>query len=605
MCLNHFQSPARESPRRGLASWSLVFLCACGCSLARAGAPPVLEFDVPFTVRCRPLALRGPEKSSPGVDFFQFMAALSGPSHSAEEVDRDRELIEVVIPVSTRVRDGSEKDVKQCLYTLVDPGMPPTLSVTDWLPRTELKTEYAKPIQYSRENLANIGISMTAKYVVSATGQASDQLKSGVNYEMLPPQETVLASGTIQHGHGIFFKLRSSTQTTLEGEKSFSAIFSVPRGWRGGCLRLECEAVGVRRGIMSLLDREVNNGPAVFYVGLYRADDAEAEHLAADLARRQQELFDCLAGQQNGDKAAWYRFFAVAGPEAWCRPRGQPAGAAPAATCEATLLREVADGTARSVSTEEVPAPVREKLRALKQATEALQALSVGRPAARELTKSSGGPVPSLTPLEDLLPAAGLFAPTPPAVKANDTERRPPPGENAPRPNAPAAATRTLAANQAMVIPMPVPAPPDVPAGNREGKDAGPKAATVPHPDVPASAGPTQTASDGVSKAAAPDPSPAVSSAPGRPWRGSPGRISYLLGGACTALIVYAVISRAPQLARKQTKASRVRRPQVRHVSRPRPADRLPGLPLVRHDDIGAGCEPSRPGVLRDDRRAG
>jgi hypothetical protein len=584
----------------------------------------VLEFDVPFTVRCRPLALRGPEKGSPGVDFFQFMAALSGPSRGAEEVDRDRELIEVVIPVSARVRDGSEKDVKQCLYTLVDPGMPPTLSVTDWLPRTELKTEYAKPIQYSRENLANIGISMTAKYVVSATGQASDQLKSGVNYEMLPPQETVLASGTIQHGHGIFFKLKSSTQTTLEGEKSFSAIFSVPRGWRGGCLRLECEVVGVRRGIVSLLDREVNNGPAVFYVGLYRADDAEAEHLATDLARRQQELFDCLAGQQNGDKAAWYRPFAVAGPEAWCRPRGQSgtAPAAPAATCEATLLREVADGPARAVSTEEAPAPVREKLRALKQATEALQALSAGRPAAREpVAAAPGGSVPSLTPLEDLLPAAGLFTPTPGpakstavttlAVKANGTERRPPLGESAPRPNAPTA-PRTLPASQAAVIPMPVPAPPDVLAGNREAKDASPKAATVPHPDVPASVVPPRAAFDGDSKAAGPDPFPAVSSAPGRPSRGWSGRISYLLGGACTALIVYAVISRAPELARKRTKASRVRRPQVRHVSRPRPADSLPGLPLrreigppVRHDDIGAGCEPRRPGVPRDDRRGG
>src|SRR5262249_36178399 len=143
------------------------------------------------------------------------------------------DVIEVVIPISARLRSGSERDLKQCVYTLIDPAEPATLVVTDWLPRTELKSDYAKPIQFSSERLGKIGISLAAHYVVSGTGDASGQLKSGVVYEMLPPQETVLASGTVQYGHGVFFKLKPSTQTTLEGKKSFSAIFAVPRGWRG------------------------------------------------------------------------------------------------------------------------------------------------------------------------------------------------------------------------------------------------------------------------------------------------------------------------------------------------------------------------------------
>lgn len=144
-----------------LALLAMSVLLAGPCPFVGAKMPTVLEFDVPFTISCRSLPLN----KSP---------------------DPAKELIEAVFPISAHVRAGTEKDLKQCLYTLVEPAEPGVFLVTDWLPKAELKTEFAKPIQFNTERLAKVGISLSAHYIVPAAGDAGGQLKSGVTYEMLP-----------------------------------------------------------------------------------------------------------------------------------------------------------------------------------------------------------------------------------------------------------------------------------------------------------------------------------------------------------------------------------------------------------------------------------
>ncbi len=344
-----------------LVSLPIVLLLGCPCQFAGAGTAPLLEFDVPFCISCRSIPCNDPAKKDPGKD-----------------------LIEVVIPISVRVHAGTEKDLKQCLYTLVDPTEAETLSVRDWLPRTELKTEFAKPIQFNKEHLAKVGITVSAHYIVTAASDATGQIKSGVAYEMLPPQEIVLASGTVHQGHGVFFKLKPSTQTTLEGMKSFSAIFAVPHGWRGGCLRLQCEAVGLNRGFVPKLDREVESGLAVFCLALHLAGDAEAEKLADHVATCQQELFDCLVKNQREVRLACDKalpWLVRLGEWPWFFDRlGSGSDAVPA-RAEAALLNHALDrATTHARPLKEFPPPVREKLRALQEATQALQSLSTGGP---------------------------------------------------------------------------------------------------------------------------------------------------------------------------------------------------------------------------------
>src|SRR5262249_6259413 len=121
---------------------TVVFFC--GAAKAQSGTRPLLEFDTPFTASCRSLASTEAAKKHPAQD-----------------------LIEVKIPVTASLLSGTEKDVKQCIYTLTDPNEPGTVSVLDWLPRTELKTEFAKPIQFNKERTAKIGINMSAHYIVT------------------------------------------------------------------------------------------------------------------------------------------------------------------------------------------------------------------------------------------------------------------------------------------------------------------------------------------------------------------------------------------------------------------------------------------------------
>lgn len=358
---------------------ALMFLWFAAVSPAALAGPPALEFDVPLMIGGRYLPLKS--------------LARDGSS---------KDLIEVVIPITAHVRSGSEKDLKQCLYTLTDPSVPEMLAVTDWLPRTELKTMFAKPIQFNHEQLAKIGINLSAHYVLAATSEAGGQLKSGTTYEMLPPQEIVLASGTVHHGHGIFFELKPSSQTTIEGMRTFSAILRVPRGWRGGCLKLECEAVGaersvvpkldLERGVLPKLEREVNSGLAVFYLALYVIGDAEAEQLAEQVAMCQQELFDAMVRDRQEMRSACHKLLAWPGwlgkPPRFLDKLGLPA-ASPSPPSEVALLNYVLDrATTQAVPLEEVPPQVQKKLRDLQEAAERLQRLSVEHPRVHEETRA-------------------------------------------------------------------------------------------------------------------------------------------------------------------------------------------------------------------------
>jgi hypothetical protein len=334
------------------------------CTVARAESAPVLVFDAPFAASCRRIALPDAAKKYP-----------------------DQQLIEVKIPITARLLSGAEKDIKECVYTLVDPGEPATLSALDWLPRTELKTAFAKPIQHNEERTAKVGINMSAQYILTATGESMGELKSGVAYELLPPQEIVLASGTTRQGHGVYFKLKPSTQTTLEGMKLFSAICAVPRGWRGGCLKLQCEAVGLEHGVVSVFNREVQSGLAVYCVALHEEGDREAERVADHVATCQQQLFDSLTGDAGADvtsKAASWRDRIFSAPRGWNKP--SRSGSASTAATEAELLNYVLDRTAAASPKQEFPRAVMVKLRDLQDAVEALRIMSTGKRWAAKLT---------------------------------------------------------------------------------------------------------------------------------------------------------------------------------------------------------------------------
>jgi hypothetical protein len=109
-------------------------------------------------------------------------------------------------------------------------------------------------------------------------------------YELAAPMDSVAASGTVEQGFGVYFKLRQSRQTNLEGSQQFQIIFRAPAEWRGDLLDIRCEAIGVDRGLVRQFDQRVRCGWHECTVALYRAGDVEAKTVAERYATSSQRL---------------------------------------------------------------------------------------------------------------------------------------------------------------------------------------------------------------------------------------------------------------------------------------------------------------------------
>jgi hypothetical protein len=85
----------------------------------------------------------------------------------------------------------------------------------------------------------------------------------------LPPKHAIVVSGTSSEGRGVFFKLKRSSQTSLEGVHELAVTFVVPANWQGGDVRVGCSARGKRR--ILLLKHDATLGRAAGDVRLCRA----------------------------------------------------------------------------------------------------------------------------------------------------------------------------------------------------------------------------------------------------------------------------------------------------------------------------------------------
>ena len=93
----------------------------------------------------------------------------------------------------------------------------------------------------------------------------------------------MLASGTTDGEHGVFFKVKGGPQVPLEGAKEFSCTFEVPADWRGDWCLLSCHA----RALSEQNKKFAACGRAEIFVGLYLADDEQVQDLARQLDRLQ------------------------------------------------------------------------------------------------------------------------------------------------------------------------------------------------------------------------------------------------------------------------------------------------------------------------------
>lgn len=248
-----------------------------------AGEVPTVEFSADYVVACRDVT----------------------PKEFTQE-NKNKKLIEVVLRVSVNLKNGKEADLDDVIFALFDKKETKKLYVSDYIPKTELKSDITDPIV-----VVEWAGSGSVRYMLTdANGFAKGVYQaSKVEYKKLPPLKLLLASGITERGYGVFYKLKPSDQATLEGDRTFSCIFAVPRTWRGDCLHVRCEANGFNRGIIRTFDKKVQSGLAGFVVALHMEGDDEAEKLAKQVVDQQQKYFDeiILAQKESKTEKDWFQ----------------------------------------------------------------------------------------------------------------------------------------------------------------------------------------------------------------------------------------------------------------------------------------------------------
>lgn len=235
-----------------------------------AAEPPRVHFDLPLAIAC-------PEVSSPEV-------AAAHPG---------QKLVEVRFEVSTLLLAGDERDLKRLMLKIESPQR--TVTVVDYLPKTRHESRHAGPIGITKsdETNASLGINVAGKYelftAAGANAGIGQKSTSCVKYDLLPPVETIAASGTLLRGAGAFFKLEATPQQRLEGAREYGLVLRVPHDWQADYLRVRCEAEGVARGFVDSLDQQVSAGRRDFVVALYAAGSETARETAERFAQRAAE----------------------------------------------------------------------------------------------------------------------------------------------------------------------------------------------------------------------------------------------------------------------------------------------------------------------------
>jgi hypothetical protein len=198
-------------------------------------AAPGVEFDIARAVECRDIT----------------------PRERLAQYPTQR-LIEVFLPVSVRFNDVSREDVDE--IDIEVSGAAASLRVQDFAPTTQLASEITHEIETTTTtkktrsldgtlggSLPIPGAEAAARVTPSITAGLAGCETATEKINRLPPKHVVVVSGTSAEGRGVFFKLKRTSQTSLEGVHELAVTFVAPRNWPGVALQVECSALGQRK----------------------------------------------------------------------------------------------------------------------------------------------------------------------------------------------------------------------------------------------------------------------------------------------------------------------------------------------------------------------
>ena len=226
-------------------------------------------------------------------DVVQIADAIDASEPGFLAANPGEKLIRIRLPISSLVRLDSEDSLLQYLY-LISGATGASFQVVDYEPKTTLSSDVSGSIsiESSSGNSTNVGVKAIAPndFPVRADASANVNASNANSHRLqkLPPKHLLSASGTMHRGASAYFKLKPSTQTTLEGDKLFEVVARVPYNWRAGLIHVQCAAFGKPRGVSG--DRSQVCSRSQFVVGVYMAGDEVARHSVWKLSQTQQQL---------------------------------------------------------------------------------------------------------------------------------------------------------------------------------------------------------------------------------------------------------------------------------------------------------------------------
>jgi hypothetical protein len=221
-------------------AWIITALLFSIMPLAASGTCPIsdgqyVEFDFARSIECR-------DATSP---------------ERADQYPNQR-LVEMRLPLSVRFR-GVQPDEVEELDMEIN-GAAAGLRVYSFSPTTQLASDISKEIETTTTTKkeqsfgATLGGQLPLPHA-NGVAQVSPSINTNTSNcetvtekrNRLPTKVAVVVSGTSSDGRGVFFKLKRSSQSSLEGVHELTVVFVAPVEWQCGEVRVDCSARGIRK----------------------------------------------------------------------------------------------------------------------------------------------------------------------------------------------------------------------------------------------------------------------------------------------------------------------------------------------------------------------
>lgn len=216
------------------------------------------------------------------------------PTAAAVPQDGDPSLVSVQLRLSAMIADPDVPRIDQWLLTCHPRDL--EMSIADYSPKTATDSDMASPVKVRKttESIDSFGLGVSGTYANVTKGNLgadkSTKDVETIEFDRHARRQAVSASGTIDRGRGVYFKLRGTAQQVLEGERVFKVTFRVPPHWRGGLIDVAVSADATRSKYGGLDRKTVRVGSANFSIAAFRVGDEPARVHAAQLAEAEYQL---------------------------------------------------------------------------------------------------------------------------------------------------------------------------------------------------------------------------------------------------------------------------------------------------------------------------